>query len=192
MPTVTEEQPTPARRRGGYPKEFRRDAAARGHCVNHKRTERLMAEHGIVARDGRRKKVRTTIPDVPAPPLPDLVQRDFAIGEPGQRTCGDITYISTEEGWLYLADVLDVGWRRRHRVLCHRSPSWPTSTTDRRSLPGVPWLIRPVRWPRRRLPKWFGPWPCSGCPLPRRCLAYLRRRGRPRSPPGSRTQRRDC
>lgn len=84
----------------------------RGHCVNHKRTERLMAEHGIVAVDGRRKSVRTTIPDVTAPPLPDLVKRDFSLGEPGVRTCGDITYIPTGEGWLYLASVLDLGSRR--------------------------------------------------------------------------------
>ena len=84
----------------------------RGHCVNHKRTERLMAENAIYAKDGRRKKVRTTIPDVSAPPLPDLVKRDFSVGAPGERTCGDITYIPTDEGWLYLADVLDLGSRR--------------------------------------------------------------------------------
>ena len=47
-----------------------------------------------------------------APPLPDLVRRDFSVGEPGERTCGDITYIATDEGWLYLADVLDLGSRR--------------------------------------------------------------------------------
>jgi putative transposase len=85
---------------------------SRGHCVNHKRTERLMADHGIVATDGRRRKVRTTIPDVTAPPLPDLVRRDSSVGEPGLRTCGDITYIGTGEGWLYLASVLDLGSRR--------------------------------------------------------------------------------
>ena len=84
----------------------------RGFCVNHKRVERLMAENGLYARDGRRRKVRTTIPDVSAPPLPDLIQRSFGPGEPGERTCGDITYIPTGEGWLYLADVLDLGSRR--------------------------------------------------------------------------------
>ena len=84
----------------------------RGFCVNHKRTERLMAANGIVATDGRRKKLRTTIPDVTAAPLPDLVRRDFSVGAPGRRTCGDITYIPTGEGWLYLASVLDLGSRR--------------------------------------------------------------------------------
>ncbi len=84
----------------------------RGHCDNHKRVERLMAAYGLYACDGRRKKVRTTIPDVSAPPLPDLVKRNFSIGSPGERACGDITYIPTAEGWLYLADVLDLGSRR--------------------------------------------------------------------------------
>ena len=84
----------------------------RGYDVNHKRVERLQAENGIYAKDGRRKKVRTTIPDVTAPPLPDLVQRDFSPGQPAKRTCGDITYIPTGEGWLYMADVLDIGSRR--------------------------------------------------------------------------------
>jgi transposase InsO family protein len=84
----------------------------RGLCVNHKRTERLMADNDLHARDGRRQKVRTTIPDVSAPPLPDLVKRDFSVGEPALRTCGDITYVPTDEGWLYLADVLDLGSRR--------------------------------------------------------------------------------
>lgn len=84
----------------------------RGYCVNHKRTERLMADNGLFAKDGRRKKLRTTIPDVTAPPLPDLVGRDFSVGAPLDRACGDITYVPTDEGWLYLADVEDIGSRR--------------------------------------------------------------------------------
>ena len=84
----------------------------RGERVNHKRVERLMRYHGIYAIDGRRAKVRTTIPDVSAPPLPDLVRRDFSVGEQDRRWAGDITYIPTDEGWLYLADVLDLGSRR--------------------------------------------------------------------------------
>ncbi len=88
------------------------ELARRGFCDNHKRIERLMALYGLFAKDGRRRKVRTTIPDVSAPPLPDLVKRDFSVGAPGERTCGDITYIPTQEGWLYLADVLDLGSRR--------------------------------------------------------------------------------
>jgi transposase InsO family protein len=80
--------------------------------VNHKRVEHIVREHALYAKDARRRKCRTTIPDVSAPPMPDLIKRDFRVGEPGQRTCGDITYIPTGEGWLFLADVLDLGSRR--------------------------------------------------------------------------------
>lgn len=67
-----------------------------GFWVNHKRVERLMRYNGIYAIDGRRARVRTTIPDVCAPPLPDLVRRDFSPGEQDRRWAGDITYIGTD------------------------------------------------------------------------------------------------
>ena len=80
-------------------------------CANHKRVERLMREHGIVGVAPRRS-VRTTIRDDLAPPLPDLIGQDFSPGAPNERYCGDITYVATGEGWLYLASVLDLGSRR--------------------------------------------------------------------------------
>jgi len=83
-----------------------------GFWVNHKRVERLMRCNGIYAIDGRRAKVRTTIPDICTPPLPDLVRRDFSVGPQDHRWAGDITYIGTDEGWLYLSGVLDLGSRR--------------------------------------------------------------------------------
>jgi putative transposase len=86
--------------------------ANRGYCTNHKRIERLMAENAIYAKDARRKKVKTTIPDEGEPQIPDRIKRDFSVGAPGIATCGDITYIPTDEGWLYLADVLDIGSRK--------------------------------------------------------------------------------
>ena len=88
------------------------ELVSRGYCVNHKRTERLMTRYGIYAKDGRRRTTKTTVPDKAAPPLPDLIKRDFKVGEPACRSCGDITYIWTDEGWLYLADVIDLGSRR--------------------------------------------------------------------------------
>jgi transposase InsO family protein len=83
----------------------------RGRRVNHKRVERLMRCHDIVGITERRR-VRTTIPAEDAPPLPDLVERRFTPGEPDVAWCGDITYIPTDEGWCYLASVLDIGSRR--------------------------------------------------------------------------------
>jgi transposase InsO family protein len=39
--------------------------------------------------------------------LPDLLEQDFSAGRPGEKMVGDITYISTWEGWLFLATVID-------------------------------------------------------------------------------------
>lgn len=83
----------------------------RGFVVNHKRVERLMRVHGIVG-VYKPPKVRTTIPAEDAPPLPDLVGRLFDPGAPDVCWVGDITYIPTGEGWLYLSSVLDLGSRR--------------------------------------------------------------------------------
>ncbi|MCA9831456.1 MAG: IS3 family transposase [Acidimicrobiales bacterium] len=83
----------------------------RGWRVNHKRVERLMRAHGIVG-IYKPAKVRTTIPAEDAPPLPDLVKRNFAPGVPDVAWVGDISYIPTGQGWLYLATVIDLGSRR--------------------------------------------------------------------------------
>lgn len=83
----------------------------RGWVVNHKRVERLMRVHGIVGVH-KPPKVRTTIPAEAQPPLPDLVGRRFDPGRPDVAWVGDLTYIPTGEGWLYLASVLDLGSRR--------------------------------------------------------------------------------
>lgn len=79
--------------------------------VNHKRVERLMRIRGIVGVH-KPAKVRTTIPAEDNPPMPDLIGRRFAPGAPDVAWVGDITYIPTGEGWLYLASVLDLGSRR--------------------------------------------------------------------------------
>ena len=87
------------------------ELARRGQVVNHKRVRRLMRLHGIVGvhRPGR---VRTTIPAEDNPPMPDLVGRRFNPGCPDVAWVGDITYVPTGEGWLYVASVLDLGSRR--------------------------------------------------------------------------------
>jgi transposase InsO family protein len=87
------------------------ELANRGRATNHKRVERLMRLHGIVGVH-KPAKVRTTIPAEDAPPLPDLIGRRFNPGRPDVAWVGDITYIPTGEGWLYLASVLDLGSRR--------------------------------------------------------------------------------
>ncbi len=83
----------------------------RGWRVNHKRVERLMAVHGIVGHRPRRRRGLTKA-DTSMPPAPDLLGRLFDPDRPEVAWCGDITYIPTDEGWLYLASVLELASRQ--------------------------------------------------------------------------------
>lgn len=82
-----------------------------GFEVNHKRVARIMRELGIEGESGRRR-VRTTIVDKTATAATDRVRRDFNPPAPDVVWCGDITYLHTGEGWLYLATVIDLFSRR--------------------------------------------------------------------------------
>ena len=66
----------------------------------------LMRAAGLVACQPRPWRHSLTVGG-PAGPIPDLVARDFGAEAPGQKMVGDITYIPTWEGWLFLATVLD-------------------------------------------------------------------------------------
>jgi putative transposase len=82
----------------------------RGWSVNHKRVERLMRVHGIVGHRPRRRRSLTR-PDAGAAPAPDLLGRLFDPDQPDVAWCGDVTWIPTDEGWLYLASVIDLASR---------------------------------------------------------------------------------
>jgi transposase InsO family protein len=86
------------------------------HAVARCTVERLMRRLGIQgARRG--KSVRTTVPDTSAPCPLDHVNRQFKAERPNQLWVSDFTYVSTWQGWLYVAFVIDVfarrivGWR---------------------------------------------------------------------------------
>jgi transposase InsO family protein len=79
----------------------------RGRPVNRKRVERIMRERGIAGITRRRRRSLTK-PDTAAVPAPDLINRDFTAPAPGVRLVGDITYLPTAEGWLYLATTIDL------------------------------------------------------------------------------------
>jgi transposase InsO family protein len=79
--------------------------------VNPKKVGRIMAELGICGIHGRRK-VKTTRADKAAAKAPDLVERDFAAERPDELWVGDVTYIPTDQGWVFLSSVLDVFSRR--------------------------------------------------------------------------------
>jgi transposase InsO family protein len=98
--------------RNGAPR-IHADLAGEGRRHGRKRIARLMREHDIVGKHRRRGR-RTTIPDPTATARPDLIGRAFTV-DPEQvntRWRGDITYIRTWAGWLYLATVLDIASRR--------------------------------------------------------------------------------
>ncbi|MEV7232416.1 IS3 family transposase [Polymorphospora sp. NPDC051019] len=86
---------------------------AQGRRHSRKRIARLMAAAGRCGRTPKRWRT-TTVADPTAPARPDLIGRDFTTAATAVNTrwCGDITYVHTREGWLYLATVIDLASRR--------------------------------------------------------------------------------
>ena len=82
-----------------------------GDRVNEKRVARLMGMLGIAGICGR-KKIKTTRRDPSHPLAADLVKRDFSADAPDELWLTDVTYIASDEGWLYLCSILDVFSRR--------------------------------------------------------------------------------
>jgi putative transposase len=100
----------------GYPRvwhQLRRE----GEQVGRDHVARLMRQEGIKGAKRRGKPWRTTIADPAAPKRPDLVNRDFTASAPDRLWVGDLTYLRTWEGRMYLAFLIDVfsrmivGWQ---------------------------------------------------------------------------------
>ncbi len=85
----------------------------RGHRHGRKRVARMMRQAGLQGRAARRWK-KTTIADPAAAARADRFRRDFTADAShlNSRWCGDISYIRTWEGWLFLATVIDIASRR--------------------------------------------------------------------------------
>jgi len=101
-----------SRGRYGAPR-IHAELARRGRRHGRKRIARLMRAAGIAGKTPKRWR-KTTIADPAAAARADQVRRDFTAdaGKLNARWCGDITYIGTWEGWLYLATVIDIASRR--------------------------------------------------------------------------------
>ena len=95
---------------------------AEGGTASRGRVERLMRRHGIRGVAARRFRPVTTDSRHGLPIAPDLLGQGFQAPAPNRVWLSDITYIATEEGWLYLAAVLDlatrkvVGWAMREHL----------------------------------------------------------------------------
>jgi putative transposase len=83
-----------------------------GWRVSKKSVEASMTRQGLVARPTRTRRGWLTRPDKAAPPVPDLVKRDFKAPAINLKWCGDLTEVPTDEGKLYLATVEDLASRR--------------------------------------------------------------------------------
>jgi putative transposase len=87
-----------------------------GHHCHREVARDLMRELGLVPCQPKHSRKGTTKQAAKRADIPDLVQRDFTTTQPGAKLVGDITYIHTWEGWVYLALVIDcfsrkiVGW----------------------------------------------------------------------------------
>jgi putative transposase len=98
-----------------------RELRERGFPASKARVERLMRQNGIRARHKRRYKA-TTDSKHGLPVAPNRLDRNFTPTAPNQVWTADLTYIWTDEGWLYLAVVIDlfnrevVGWSIRSRM----------------------------------------------------------------------------
>jgi putative transposase len=89
--------------------------------VGRKRVARLMREEGLQSRRKRRFKV-TTDSRHDHPVARNILARNFQADAPNERWVGDVTYVWTREGWLYVAAILDlfsrrvVGWSADGRI----------------------------------------------------------------------------
>lgn len=127
-----------SRRRYGSPR-VHADLKASGDRVGCKRVARLMRENKLVARC--RRRFRTTTDSKHSFPIaPNVLERNFTALRPNQSWVTDITFLWTQQGWLYLAVILDlfsrrvVGWATSRNVdrhlalaalamaLCQRQP----------------------------------------------------------------------
>lgn len=82
-----------------------------GESVDDETVRKLMRELGLEPCQPKPWR-RSLTEQGAAGPIPDLVNRDFTAEEPGEKMVGDITYIDTWEGWVYLATVIDCATRK--------------------------------------------------------------------------------
>jgi transposase InsO family protein len=99
------------KRRYGSPR-VHEELRSRGRRIGRKRVARLMGERGLRARTGRRRWPQTTDSRHGHPVAANLLARSFRVDEPDVGWVGDITYLPTAEGWLYLAVLLDLFSRK--------------------------------------------------------------------------------
>ena len=133
----------------GWPRTWK-ELLGRGIRVGKERVQKLMQRHGIRAKGKRRFKV-TTDSKHELPIAPNLLDRQFDVAEPDKVWAGDITYIATDEGWLFpvpgrgdrpvqpsgdrLEPAPGHGQRHRHRRAAHGLVQATSEQKGRADLP---------------------------------------------------------
>jgi transposase InsO family protein len=112
---------TRSRQTYGSPR-VEKELRKKGHCHGRHRVARLMKQQGLCGRPKGRYRVQTTDSNHDQPIAPNRLAQAPKATAPNQLWVADITYIETQEGWLYLAAILDlysrkiVGWAMSERI----------------------------------------------------------------------------
>ena len=125
--------------RAGAPR-ITKQLRAEGQRVGKNRVAGVMQVEQLRAKAARKYKA-TTNSNHKLPVAPNLLEQDFTASAPNQKWVSDITYIATDEGWLYLAVVLDlysrlvVGWSMAERMTTELVSDALTMALWRRKMP---------------------------------------------------------
>lgn len=132
-----------SRRIYGAPK-IRDELEKHGTKLNRKTVARIMRESSLRSKVTRKFKVTTTDSNHAHPVAPNLLDQNFTADKPDTKWVCDITYIPTDEGWLYLAGVLDlfsrrlVGWSMKEHIRVELVlAALGMATSSRKPAPGL-------------------------------------------------------
>lgn len=117
-----------------------------GVIVSRRRIRNILKQLGLFVKMKRRFKVMTTDSNHNLPIAPNILNRDFYASIPDKKYVGDITYIPTSEGWLYLATVIDlysrkiVGWSMDEKMRVSLvNDALKMALNNRNPQPGLLW-----------------------------------------------------
>jgi len=125
--------------RAGAPR-IAKQLRTEGRRVGKNRIARVMQAEGLRAKAARKYKA-TTNSNHKLPVAPNLLEQDFTASAPNRKWVSDITYVATDEGWLYVAVVLDlysrlvVGWSMSERMTTKLVADALTMAIWRRKMP---------------------------------------------------------
>ena len=120
-------------------RRIQNDLDQQGQCVSRARIGRLMRQAGLRGKTRRRFRA-TTNSNHTLPVAPNRLDRQFQVAEPDRVYVGDITYVATGEGWLYLAVFLDLFSRQ---VVGWAMSAWMTADLVVDALQMARWRRRP-------------------------------------------------